>query len=526
MKPIACCLFLVLTFPVIAQQHREIQTVEVIEVPVYVTGAAGSLTGLTRDNFELLVNGKPQSIDYFDVIDFSTVSSGGQPTPAAHRDMRQRRLYMLVFDLLFSTPNSIQRAQAAAEKLLTKAGEADEFAVAAFTHNRGLEIIVPFTRDRLTTTRAIRQLRTGAMADTLRLGMNNEEIAQLQEATSDTMRGESAVGEEVCDPRSACAELLRDRGRDTVVHQIQELGALAPRLAALEGQKHVVLLSNGFPPNLVTGVMPRPRPVDPKVTGQPDNTAKMIMPVGAPQSDPHSINALRKLAVAYGAAGVFLDAIDTAGLRPGGYLEENEALVMMARDTGGDVIDKDNDLTHALETLTDRERIVYVLGFHAHETRKKENAITVRLLGVEGHPDLRYRRTYSSIVDKPKRMDAIRLADIVINDIPQNGIEVLTEVDGTNVDVKIPLAPLLAQIDNRADLDVLLYVFSGNRAIATKEKRIAIDRDRVAAAKGNAAIHFAQQFDLPPGDYLAKVIVTMDGTTSAGFAREAFTVMP
>src|ERR1044071_9967816 len=50
--------------------HREVQNVEVVQVPVYVSTALGVVTGLTRDNFDLTVNGKPQPIDYFDVIDF------------------------------------------------------------------------------------------------------------------------------------------------------------------------------------------------------------------------------------------------------------------------------------------------------------------------------------------------------------------------------------------------------------------------------------------------------------------------
>ena len=44
----------------------------------------------------LFVNAKLQSIDYFDVIDFATLSA------EEARDPRQRRLYLLVFDLSFS----------------------------------------------------------------------------------------------------------------------------------------------------------------------------------------------------------------------------------------------------------------------------------------------------------------------------------------------------------------------------------------------------------------------------------------
>ena len=45
-------------------QVRESMTVEVVEVPVYITTADGQpIRGLTRDAFQLFVDGRPQPID-------------------------------------------------------------------------------------------------------------------------------------------------------------------------------------------------------------------------------------------------------------------------------------------------------------------------------------------------------------------------------------------------------------------------------------------------------------------------------
>ena len=76
-----------------APQHRETTTVEVVQIPVYVTSSGVSVRGLTRDDFTLRVNGRTQKIDYFDIVDFSSLSSEQM------RDPRQRRLYVLTFDL-------------------------------------------------------------------------------------------------------------------------------------------------------------------------------------------------------------------------------------------------------------------------------------------------------------------------------------------------------------------------------------------------------------------------------------------
>ena len=134
MKQLACCLSLILAVSAVAQ-HREVQTVEVVQVPVYVTSWDGAvITGLTRDHFELFVNGKRQTIDYFDVIDFGAVAT---PAGGPARDVRQRRLYVLLFDMLYSTPNSVYRAQRAAEKLIANRAAADETAKVVFALGAG-----------------------------------------------------------------------------------------------------------------------------------------------------------------------------------------------------------------------------------------------------------------------------------------------------------------------------------------------------------------------------------------------------
>src|SRR5689334_6456730 len=94
-------------------QMRESVTVEVVEVPVYITTTDGQpIRGLTKDAFQLFVDGKAQPIEYFDAVDFAT--NGAAQAPQA-RPLRERRLYLLLFDLSFATPAKLVRAQKAAE---------------------------------------------------------------------------------------------------------------------------------------------------------------------------------------------------------------------------------------------------------------------------------------------------------------------------------------------------------------------------------------------------------------------------
>ena len=90
-------------------QLSESITVEVVEVPVYVTAADGTpLRGLSKDAFSLFVNGKQKPIDYFEEVDLSARPVGAHSVrpPVLH----QRRLYLLLFDLAFTRPGLIERA--------------------------------------------------------------------------------------------------------------------------------------------------------------------------------------------------------------------------------------------------------------------------------------------------------------------------------------------------------------------------------------------------------------------------------
>src|ERR1019366_7575318 len=93
-----------------AQTHESI-TVQVIDVPVYVFSNGTSIRNLTKDDFELFVNGKPQTIDYFDPIDFSPVAATAPDVKSAPpaANPRERRLFLLLFDLAYNRPAALHR---------------------------------------------------------------------------------------------------------------------------------------------------------------------------------------------------------------------------------------------------------------------------------------------------------------------------------------------------------------------------------------------------------------------------------
>src|SRR5436305_513222 len=91
---------------------RETVTVSVVEVPVTVVDRDGNaIRGLTAANFRVLDEGKERAVTSFDSVDFASLDSLTATSPL---NPAARRNFMLLFDLTFSSPNSITRAQQAA----------------------------------------------------------------------------------------------------------------------------------------------------------------------------------------------------------------------------------------------------------------------------------------------------------------------------------------------------------------------------------------------------------------------------
>jgi len=487
-----------------APQSRERTTVEVVQVPVSVTTNGSAVRGLTRDNFTLRVNGKAQPIDYFDVIDFAAVSN------EQLRDPRQRRLYVLAFDLPNTDMFSMLRGRRAAEEYLANAQPSDYFAVALINRYGDIEFIVPFTRDREALRRAVATLSAAAPKDPLRLTVPPAERAVFtfdNRAEIEQLRHMGA---------NIAAEQMIEANRNRLADELDSLGNLAQRMAPLEGYKHVVLLSGGFNDGLL---MTNTRISTFRGSAAPQLAANR--PGTRPISfDSHVPFSQRRMQEKFAAAGVFLDAIDVTGLRPYDAPFDNSLHFLIA-DTGGQVIEHRNDLLGAMKQLTDSQQVVYLLSFRAPQTGRKENSISVRVNGTPRGANVAYRESYPSTPEKPASNDGLRLADIIINDVPQNGVTMTTSVAASQnravVNVALPGRELaaLAGEGAKTEGEALMYVFAGQKAVAFAKQEINV--------RDGANVDLAQSFDLPPGTYAMKVLVRLDNDTMA-FARKDFTI--
>jgi len=508
MRPHAIALLALLATSLGAQVH-ETMTVEVIEVPVYVTGADGKpVRGLARDAFELRVNGKPQKVEYFDALDLASAPPAGALAPeAAPPRARERRLYLFVFDLSFSAKDRIRRAQRAAEAMIDRPESANDlFAVAMFSPTRGLRLATSFVRDRAIVRHAIYSLQPADGSDPLGMAMSATQHNQWQQtASADLVESLGLEGEaaEAVMGGTANYDASLEPRRRLVTNQFADLETVAKRLASLEGQKHVVIFSSGWDWRL------------------------MIIPGKGYNEYPEMHARLGDMVRAFRAAGAFLHGVDISGVRLGrNATDSQEGMLRATRPTGGDLLSNTNDFAKALAALSTSQESVYILGFQRHD--RNGGDIDVRVKGLARGTRVAFRPGFGEAPPTAKKeVDALLLADIILNDVPQSGVSlqsgVTTNDEGAEVAVSFARAEVIPQLlDARPAIDLMLYIFDEHGATAGfKAKVVTFD---AASRVPSGYVTIREPFPLPKGRYVAKVLLRISGTGSLGFARKEFTI--
>jgi VWFA-related protein len=504
--------------PAGAQVH-ETMTVEVIEVPVYVTVNGKPLRNLPRDAFQLRVNGKPQPVEYFDSIDFAAAAPAapaaapqpGVPAPVESAaavptaSRRARRLYLLLFDLYYTTPEHLERTLRAAEKLVDRnRNETDLYAVATYSRRDGVRFVTSFIRDRDVLHYSIRHLRPPEDSNALALGMvARDHLLETSEIGLDPELASMIEG------GTAMKDIRLEYQRERAKAQFVSLQQAAQRMAAMEGQKHVILFSGGWDPKILT------LPAD-------------LNPLSY-NEDPAMRGGIEKMADAFKAAGVMLHGIYIKPIQVSGTTSQrvivanDDPLHRMVDPTGGEFVHHTNDLALAVEDLVDAQEHVYILGF---QRRTNGNgSIDVRVNGLPRGAHVTFRPGFGAPVKKGP-VDALQLADIMLNDVPQNGLTVKAGVTVSETATEIAVAfnraevvPQLAGKENA--LDLFIYLFDSKGAvISVVSRRVEFD-EKARVPTGWVTLH--ETFPIPPGTYTAKALVRIAGTNILGFSRSDFT---
>jgi VWFA-related protein len=519
--PAAAVLVLLLSLtPLHAQQRfSETAQVTVVEVPVSVVGRDGNaVRNLTKDDFELYDDGRRVPIEFFDTIDMTKISAATEALPPA-----ANRHFLLLFDVAHSSPGTIARASEAARQFVyAQLQERDLAAVAVFTAESGARIVTAFTRDRALLERAINTLGD-AKYFRIRDPLMMSATAELKlEKPADTNDLAQQARDEAEAEATAEFRVMTARGRDSeqrnrIKAQTQNFGKIARMLDRIQGQKQVILLSEGFDARLVQG---REELGFEKTREDTDYVfSGEVHKVD--QEDRFGSSAASKdigdMARLFRRSDVVLHAIDIRGLRAnvdassGAKRSSNESLFLMTTPTGGTVFQNANDLKSSFAKMLKQQEVVYVLGFTARGSGRPGRFHELKVKSKGGHAS--HRAGYYEPAAMSELERTLSIADIVASDAPIHDVDVaLTAVpanDGVSITVEIPGsgAALTANL--------YLYAFDAQNQVADfLQQRIAVD------LTNRAGVRYVAAFHLKPGDYAIKALVRVDETGRIGFVRK------
>jgi VWFA-related protein len=509
-------------------QLRETVNVNVIEVPVSVVDSSGNpVRGLTAANFELYDLGKKQTITSFDKIDFGsaeTVNAISPMNPAA------RRSFLLLFDLGFSSPKSLGRAQEAARNFVKSAvQERDLVGVGTIDNDHGFRLLTAFTTDRDLVESAIADPSAFRGTDPLQIA-NKTFVADLTggdsaktPASVPASTGGSAAAAEMAERQQQMTHSNEQYVRTRVEKQVDYLGQLARTLRAVPGRKQVILLSEGFDAKYLQGRDARESEAANRDTDAVTSGQYWKVDSDARYGSVSGMSMLDRMAQSFRASDVVLHAIDIQGVRvqndvaSGSNFNSNAGLFTISRPTGGEVFQNSNDLKNNFQRMLRAQEVVYVLAFQAPLVNSgKFHDLKVKLVNAPGR--VNYRAGYYENGGETSSERALTTAEVIVNDIPQDDLHVAAFAAPFPVANGYSQLPVILDINggdlvkqartNVAAAEVFIYAFDAEGVVRDRlYQRLTLDLKKLGERLRGGGVRYYGTLLLPPGTYAIKSLV-------------------
>ncbi|MYC10662.1 MAG: VWA domain-containing protein [Holophagales bacterium] len=520
-------------------QFSDATTVTVVEVPVQVISSGAPVRDLTRDDFELLDGRRPVEITGFDLVDLSLVE--GKPTQE-QIPVAARRHFLLFFDLFFTAPDSVDRAQqAAADLVLTSLHPTDLVAVAVFDTRPRL--VLGFTSDRSQLRQAIRSLGQVQVSETVvrdPLGLVISDIGAALAAGDEVAGGTQTAGG--IDAGAMLSETRRElqnlqeqaeRGNEAsrIAAMTQGMSALSDWMASVEGRKHVVFLSEGMPTRVLYGNQGLTDEDRASLLADSEAVIQGRTQEVDQQStfgDSSAQSAMERMLRQFREANCTIQAVDVSGQIAGEAGSRRGSLLQMAKDTGGEMFSNFTNLGDAMEEMLERNSVTYLLAFQPGNLKQdgKFRRLRVRLKDAPRGTQVVHRpgyyppRTYEQTSPFER---ALGSAQAVMGGVETGDIDAAVLATGFPADSGKAYAPvlitargedLLAGVEGSV-LPIEIYAYALDEDGVVRDffsTRMGLDLAQAGAAIRQSGIKYWGHFDLDPGTYSARVLLRNDIT--------------
>jgi VWFA-related protein len=554
---------------------------EIVRLDVVVTDADGKLVrDLTREDFQLLEDGKPQTLSQFLAVRAGAQPTGAPqavapPTPPAQTASPGRNVVVFVDDLHIA-PGHLDFTREALHRFVSEfLGPDDRVAIVTSGGPGGIQEL---TLDRAALGRAIDQLvlrqatvapargsqMTPAQAELILRGDPNalqlatrlmrDEPGSVMSAQTPRAALEAAGG---ANPASvidaadrAAAQEVRRQARGILAEELHfseitlaQLDDVLRSLAVLPGRKICLLVSDGF----LVG------------TGTSDEQTRHLRAViDAATRSGAVVYALD----AHGLTTTGGDASTAGAPAPSGLPERvdrlsaqelRETLTGLANDTGGFLVRGTNDLAVGLKRMLGDNDAYYLMAYEPTNTKRdgKFRRIEVRLPGRSGLV-VRTRKGYLAPDDrkKPERLasarpapgapapfvlDAAEARAALAAPVPPKGTPVRLAVDYLDLPPAGSQVVVGAQVNldrlgwreaegrRRADLELIggVYDANGTPVGAPFGRRFALDLSKAEQERAlKTGLQYHTRMALGPGRFEVRLIAREPSGSPLGGATQ------
>jgi len=374
--------------PGLAQQQPPSATFQVevnfVDIDAVVTDERGNpVRDLTKDDFELLDDGKPQDISAFSLVDIPLPSASARPPAAtgsvsdikSNAEPLSGRLYVIVLDDLNVAPLRSKVVVKAARELIERHFGPNDIAAITYTSGR-TDGAQEFTSDRAALLAAIdkfvgRKLRSTVIekadyyfTQTLKeMEVNqSDDPDSTDPPQSGTIRGPNGYSDITTDPDDF------ERG-----HRAQQVLGSLKKLAEIMGgirgrRKAVVMFSEGidYPIYDIFGSQAATT-----VISETQNAiaAAARANVSFFSVDPRGLVGMTSEAIELNAAADVNLGFDARGLLADMYLQQ-DSLRVLAEETGGYAAVNSNNITTSLNRIVRLNSTYYILGYYPKDARR------------------------------------------------------------------------------------------------------------------------------------------------------------
>ncbi len=313
-----------------------------VQIDCVVTDSAGhQVVNLTKEGFEILVDGKPQPITNFSYV---RLDSPPPPTTGALKPEDIRRSMVLVVDDLSLSFSSMYYVRRTLRKFIDEQMQPGDL-VALWETGRNNSVFQQFTSDKRVLAAAVENLQWNPRG----LGLVDPFAPMLSGHLDNVSFGKPQVPR--MEPRTEKADELAYVRLNATMGTLDTLAQLMDELRPVSGRKAVVLFSDGI-------YLPGQ-----DLPGQHTNT------IGVEELQ----RRFRRLIDKANRSGAVVYGVDARGLlslppeKPESLWLSQEGLVRLSEDTGGFAAVNTNGYSEAVQRVEEEQKGYYLIGFKAPE---------------------------------------------------------------------------------------------------------------------------------------------------------------